>query len=126
MDRPALRGSRGAVQGPVADEARRAKLGNTRAGDQGAPDADRTLQSPPAFGRTWWASLLQCADDGAHDPPVCRARCRLVGYAPHGYGEAEALRPRLQPHPQGGPHHCRPRRLGESAGHAHRRSHRLP
>ena len=79
----------------------------------------------PPVGGTEGGYPLQCADDGAHDPPVCRARCRLVGYAPHGYGEAEALCPRLQPHPQGGPHHCRPRRLGESAGHAHRRSYRV-
>ena len=38
----------------------------------------------------------------------------------------EALRPCLQPHPQGGPHHCRPCRLWKSRVHAHRRSHRLP
>ena len=86
---------------------------------------DRALPFFPPVGGTEGDYPLQCADDGAHDPPVCRARCRLIGNAPHGYGEAEALRSRLQPHPQGGPHHCRPRRKRKGRSHAHRRSYRV-
>ena len=35
----------------------------------------------------------------------------IARHAPHGDGASEALRPCLQPHPQGRPHHRRPGRL---------------
>ena len=53
-------------------------------------------------------SALQCADDGEDAASVCRTRCRQPQHAPHGNGTAEALCPRLQPHPKGRPHHRRP------------------
>ena len=40
-------------------------------------------------------------------------------------GTSETLRPRIQPHPEGRPHHRRPRRQRESGDHAHCRGHRL-
>ena len=60
-----------------------------------------------------------------NDSPICRARCRLCEYVAPGYGNVEAICPRLYPHPQSFAHHCRPRRLRKSAVPPHCRSHKL-
>ena len=69
---------------------------------------------------------LQCPDDRAHDTPVCRARRGLHRTPAHRHGASLPLRPRLQPNPQSGAHHRRPRRLRTCRGTAHQRSHRIP
>ncbi len=93
-------------------------VGHSREGDQGKANSGGPLQGLQGH-------PLQRPDDGAHAPRVCRARCRLHGYAAHGHGASETLRPCLQPHPQGSPHHRRPCQLRKGTIHAYRRSHRL-
>lgn len=69
---------------------------------------------------------LQRTDDRPHDAGILRPRPRVHTTAPHRHGTLRPVGPRLQPYPQGGTYHRRPRRGGEYPHPAYRRSRRLP
>lgn len=106
-------------QGHIEDSAGRAELCHTRAGHRRATHTGETV--PPLQG-----SALQRADVRAHDTQLRRARHRGCGTPAHRHGASESVGTGIQPHTEGGAHHCRPCR--ERACHAgtSRRSHIIP
>ena len=72
---------------------------NPRACHLSTQHSDRAILKTPLREGLGEKASLQCIDDRAHAPRVCRARCLEPQHAPHGHGEAESLRPCLQPHP---------------------------
>ncbi len=99
-------------------------LSKAPTGEPSSVIRERVLKSgapvPRAKGHT-----LQCPDDRAHDSPIRRTQRKFFGPPSHGNGTPQTFRPCLQPHPEGGPHHRRPRRQREGRSHAHRRGHRV-
>ena len=65
---------------------------------------------------------LQRTNDRPHDARILRPGCRLLPPPQHRHGATGPLGPRLQPYPQGGPHHSRPRSRTANPTAPHRRS----
>ena len=58
---------------------------------------------------------LQCPNDHLPPPEICPTRRCRPQPSSHSHEKVQPLRPCLRPHPQGLPHHRRPRRLRASA-----------
>lgn len=114
-----MRSRKSEVQRTVVCEARRSVFRDTQACHCRPSDTDGALQG-------FAPCALQRPDDRPHAPRVLRPRRADTQYAANRNDPFQPLRPRLLPHPEGSPHHSRPRRQNQHRDAPHSRGHRLP